>query len=230
MAQRSLSDAVVAVIGAGGGLGEQITRLLTERGARLVLAGPNPDKLEALGIDGAEIVTADLRDPAAGEAVVNAAQQAHGRLDGVVNAAGIVAFGPLADTDDAIIEELFFVDVIGPLWLAKRVVPALTESKGFLVNISAVVAEVPTAGMVAYSAAKAALTAADAALTKELRRSKVSVLDVRPPHTETGLADRPVAGETPKLGEGLQPEQVAERIVAAIEAGERELATVDFDT
>lgn len=228
MAQRSLSDAVVAVIGAAGGLGEPVARLLAERGARLMLAGPTPDKLAALGIEGAEIVAADLRDPAAGEAVVATAQQAHGRLDGVVNAAGIVAFGPLTDTDDAVIEELFFIDVIGPLWLAKRVVPALTESKGFLVNISAVVAEIPTAGMVAYSAAKAALAAAGSGLTKELRRSGVSVLDVRPPHTETGLADRPVAGTAPTLGEGLSPDEVARRIVTAIESGEREVAAADF--
>jgi cyclic-di-GMP-binding biofilm dispersal mediator protein len=49
------------------------------------------------------------------------------------------------------------------------------------------------------------------------------VTDARPPHTETGLADRPLTGVAPKLREGLQPDAVARRIIAAIIAGEREI-------
>ena len=52
--------------------------------------------------------------------------------------------------------------------------------------------------------------------------------DARPPHTETGLADRPIAGTAPRLREGLQPEVVAARIIAAIRAGEREIPAEAF--
>jgi short-subunit dehydrogenase len=160
--------------------------------------------------------------------IVDAALSAHGRIDGLVNAAGIVAFGPLADTGDEVIEDLFLTNVLGPLWLMRAAIPALTESRGFIANISAVVAEQPMPGMAAYAASKAALTAADRALTRELRAAGIAVTDARPPHTETGLADRPIAGTAPRLREGLQPEVVAARIVAAIRAGEREIPAEAF--
>ena len=145
-----------------------------------------------------------------------------------IAAAGVVAFGDLVDTDDAVIEELFLTDVVGPLWLLKRVVPLLSESKGFVAQLRAVVAEQPMAGMAAYSSAKAALTAADTALTRELRRKGITVCDVRPPHTETGLADRPIAGEAPRLKEGLSPSTVATAVVDAIAAGATEVPAVTF--
>ncbi|MDO5737279.1 MAG: SDR family NAD(P)-dependent oxidoreductase, partial [Propionibacteriaceae bacterium] len=134
------------------------------------------------------------------------------------------------DTDDAIIEELFMTNVIGPLWLMRRLTPLLVESDGFVVNISAVVAEKPMAGMASYSATKAALTAADHAMGRELRKSGVDVYDVRPPHTETGLVNRALAGQAPKLPEGLAPEVTAKRIVDAIEAGQFDVAASDFSS
>jgi len=88
------------------------------------------------------------------------------------------------------------------------------------VQLSAVVAEQPLPGMAVYAATKAALTAADAALVRELRRVKVRVIDARPPHSETGLATRPIVGIAPVLPRGLAAAAVAERIVHGIEAGE----------
>ena len=224
----NLDGAVVAVVGASGGLGAPIARRLAERGACLVLAGRQQDRLEALAVGAASTVVLDLRDPHAGDALVAAAHDAFGRLDGVVNAAGVVAFGSLTDTDDVVVEELFLTNALGPLWLIKRVVPALSATRGFFVNISAVVAESPMSGMVAYSASKAALTGADRALVRELRRLHIRVCDARPPHTETGLAHRPLAGVSPALAQGLTPDRVAARIVAAIEADETDVASDQF--
>lgn len=228
MTTRNLSGAVVAVVGASGGLGAPISRTLAARGADLLLAGPHSEKLDALGIDGAEVVELDLRDASAGDRIVAAATERHGRLDGVVNAAGIVAFGPLAETDDVIVEELFLTNVLGPLWLLRRLVPLLGASNGFVVQVSAVVAEAPMPGMAVYSATKAAITAADRALARELRRTGIHVCDARPPHTETGLATRPIAGTAPRLPTGLDPQAVADRIVRAIEADETEIDAASF--
>ena len=227
MADRSLDGASVVVVGASGGLGRQIARQLADCGARLTLAARDRKALESLGFD-APVVAADIRDAESGAAIVEAALSARGRIDGLVNAAGVVAFGSLADTGDEVIEDLFLTNVLGPLWLMRAAIPALTESRGFIANISAVVAEQPLPGMAAYAASKAALTAADRALTRELRAAGITVTDARPPHTETGLADRPIAGTAPRLREGLQPEVVAARIIAAIRAGEREIPAEAF--
>ena len=227
MAERSLEGASVVVTGASGGIGRHIAKQLAEAGARLTLAARDRNALESLGID-ATVVSADLRDAEAGRTIVAAALAANNTLDGLVNAAGVVAFGSLADTADEVIEDLFLTNVLGPLWLMRAAIPALTASRGFIANISAVVAEQPLAGMAAYAASKAALTAADRALTRELRAAGITVTDARPPHTETGLADRPISGIAPQLREGLRPEDVARRIVTAVIAGEREIPAEAF--
>jgi NAD(P)-dependent dehydrogenase (short-subunit alcohol dehydrogenase family) len=226
--QRSLSGAVIAVVGASGGIGGPIAHELSDRGAQLILAGPHVERLTGLDIDDAMTIELDVRDPRAGDALAATTTERYGRLDGLVNAAGVVAFGALVDTDDAVIEELFLTNVMGPLWLLKRVVPLLAGSRGFVVNLSAVVAEQPLANMAAYSATKAALTAADRALSRELRRAGIQVCDVRPPHTETGLAQRPLAGEAPALPPGLSPAVVARRVIDAIVAGSTELPSGGF--
>jgi len=227
MSKHPLSGSVVAVVGATGALGSLIARGAADRGALVVLVGRDEERLRAV-VEGATVVVGDLGDATLGARVVEAATGAHGRLDGLVNAAGVVAFGSLVETDDAVIEELFLVNVMGPLFLAGAVLPALTAAKGFIVNLSAVVAEQPMAGMVAYSATKAALTGADRALSKELRRTGVDVVDVRPPHTETGLVDRALAGTAPRLPQGLEPSVVATAVLDAIEAGTHELTSTDI--
>jgi len=215
-----LSGRVVAVVGATGGLGREIVARLVDRGAVVVRANRS-------GGDDVDVVI-DLRDSAAGDALVATALRLHGRLDGVVVAAGIVAFGDLVDTDDVVMEELFLVNTLGPMWLAKRVAPALRESQGFFVAITGVVAESPMPGMAAYSASKAAAAAAMEAIRREFRRSKVRVIDARPPHTETGLATRPLAGTAPRMPAGLAPTDVAERIISAIELEEPIVVPGDF--
>jgi NAD(P)-dependent dehydrogenase (short-subunit alcohol dehydrogenase family) len=225
---RSLNGSVVVVVGASGVLGAAIAHLLAAKGCHVVAAGPHPDRLLAAAIPGAVVVEVDLRDAGAGDRLVSEVMSRFGRLDGVVNAAGIVGFGALTDTDDVAIEELFLTNVIGPLWLLRRVIPMLGSSKGFIVNISAVVAEQPLPGMASYAASKAALSAADRALARELRPLGIHVCDARPPHTETGLATRAVSGQAPKLPTGLDPAAVAARIVLAIEQNEREVGSDQF--
>lgn len=223
---RDLSGARVAVVGATGALGALVVAELERRGARLVVVGRDADRLAALGT-GVPVV-ADLGDATAGDAVAAAAREHLGGLDGLVNAAGVVAFGPLVDTPDEVVEELFLTNVVGPLFLLRRLLPLLEESQGFVLHLSAVVAERPVPGMAAYSASKAALSAVATALRTELRRSRVTMVDVRPPHTETGLADRPLSGTAPRLPEGLAPADVARRVVDALAAGETDVSAGDF--
>lgn len=204
-------------MGATGVLGSAIASVLEARGATVLRAGRR----------GGDVIV-DLHDADAGDRIVAHARERFGRLDGVVIAAGVVAFGPVAEADDAVTEELFLTNAIGPLWLARRTLPALAETRGFLAQITGVVASEPMPGLAAYSASKAAAAAALAALAREARRSGVSVHDLQPPHTETGLADRPLAGAAPRMPRGLEPDAVAERIVAALERGEVRVLAADF--
>lgn len=213
---RSLDGAVVALVGATGGMGRALRTELERRGATVV------------GFARTTQPAIDVRDVRAGDVVVEHVLAEHGRLDGVVVASGVVAFGDLADTDDVIAEELMLTNALGPLWLAKRALPALAESHGFVAAITGVVADAPQAGMAAYSASKAALAAGLAAVRREFRRRGVAVLDVRPPHTETGLATRPIAGTAPRLADGLAPERAAAVIVQAIVDGRDEIAADGF--
>jgi cyclic-di-GMP-binding biofilm dispersal mediator protein len=222
----------ILVAGASGGLGAPIARRLSAAGARLTLVGRDASRLQALGLD-ATIVTADLRKAASAATVVGKAVEAHGALDGVVMAAGVVAFGPAVETPDDVLVDVFTLNTLAPIRLLRASAGHLAASAAaghepFFCTISAVVAEQPMAGMAGYSASKAALTAFDAAAGRELRRSRIRVLDARPPHTETGLADRPVFGQAPRLAEGLSPDAVADRIVAAIVNDERDLPSHAF--
>jgi short-subunit dehydrogenase len=217
------------VLGGSGVLGGLIAAELHRQGARLVLAGRDAERLhERASAISAETqsVLFDLDEPTHADHVVKTAAEMLGGLDGIVNAAGVVAFGGHDTLSDSALDELFSVDLVGPLRVARSALQHIEQ--GFLVNITGVVAEQPMAGMAAYSAAKAGLSAATQALGRELRRRGILVLDARPPHTETGLATRPISGSAPNMPTGLDPKFVAETIVSGLMAGQRELPSSAF--
>ncbi|MBB83505.1 MAG: short-chain dehydrogenase [Deltaproteobacteria bacterium] len=221
-----LEGASVVLAGATGVLGAEIGRQLIKAGARLTLFARDEAKLAQLDLPGPRVV-GDIADVDACTECVWEAVTRFGRIDGVVNATGVVAFGPLAELTDETLDELVTTNLIGPVRLMRTVLPEL-EKGGFLANLSAIVGERPTAGMALYSATKAALSAVDAALARELRARKIDVIDLQPPHTETGLASRPIAGEAPRLPAGKDPESVAQRVVDAIRKRERVVPASEF--
>ena len=228
-----LSGASVLVVGASGGLGAPLSRLLAGRGANLTLVGRDPGRLSAVGVPDAAVHAVDVTVPGATQACVEAALARWGRLDGVVFVAGVVAFGPASEVDDATVDRLVASNLVAPIRLVRAATPHLHVSavegrSPFVLNVSAVVAEQPMAGMAVYTATKAGLAAFDAAAGRELRRSRIRLVDARPPHTETGLANRPVAGSPPSLPQGKDPQEVARRLIAAIENDERDVPSFAF--
>ncbi|MFM1838503.1 MAG: hypothetical protein RLZZ327_1377 [Actinomycetota bacterium] len=218
---RELRGAHVVVVGASGVLGAAVARNLTNAGARVSAIVRDHSRLDGASV--AQYALADVTDHAA----LRTAFASVAPFDGVVNATGVVAFGNVADLDDTTLATLFAVNAIAPIVMLREGAAHLSDG-GFFVNISGVVASQPVAGMAAYSASKAAVWGAMTAAGRELRRRRIDVIDARPPHTETGLATRPLAGVAPKMPEGLAPDAVAARIVAAVVAGERDLPTEAF--
>jgi cyclic-di-GMP-binding biofilm dispersal mediator protein len=211
----------VVVVGATGVLGANIATQLAAAGARVSAIVRDHTRLDGASVS--QYALADVTDHEA----LRTALASVAPFDGVVNATGVVAFGNVVDLDDATLARLFAVNSIAPIVMLRESAVHMNDG-GFFVNISGVVATQPVAGMAAYSASKAAAWAAMTAAGRELRRRRIDVIDARPGHTETGLATRPLAGVAPKMPEGLAPNVVAARIVAAITAGERDLPTEAF--
>lgn len=217
-----LDGAVVLVVGATGGLGSLISEQLERAGATVLRSGRSTPSLAA-----------DLRDDGAAATLVDSAAAVHGRLDGLIIAAGVVAFGPASEVSDATLRELFDVNALAPVRLVRAAEPHLAASaqsggEPFVVTLSGVVSEAPTAGLAAYSASKAALAAFVQAASRELRRSSIRIIDARPGHTETALSTHPIQGTAPAFPTGKAPEAVAARIVSAIVDGEKDLPSGAF--
>jgi cyclic-di-GMP-binding biofilm dispersal mediator protein len=209
---RELGGKHVVVVGATGILGARIAAHLAAAGARVSAIVRDHTRLDGASVF--QYALADVTDTAAMRLAL-ASVASVGPIDGVVNATGVVAFGGIGELDDATLAKLFAVNATAPIVMLRESA-ALIADGGFFVNISGVVATQPVAGMAAYSASKAAAWAAMSAVARELRRRQIDVIDARPPHTETGLASRAIAGVAPKMPVGLTPDAVAARIVAAI--------------
>jgi cyclic-di-GMP-binding biofilm dispersal mediator protein len=218
---RDLQGMHIVVVGATGVLGSKVAAHLSQAGAHVSGIVRKANHLDQAVVT--RHVVADITNT---DSLRNAFEEL-APFDGVINAAGVVAFGNITEVDDKTLTELFAINTIAPIVMLRESAPHITAD-GFFLNISAVVAQQPMAGMAAYSASKAAVWGAMVAATRELRRQHIEVIDARPPHTETGLADRPIAGNAPKLPTGLDADAVAARIVLAIKDGERDLPVEAF--
>jgi cyclic-di-GMP-binding biofilm dispersal mediator protein len=170
---------------------------------------------------------ADLRSADEVRRVVTGVHEREGRLDIVVNAVGVVAFGDATSTSVDTVEELFLTNTFAHIFLCSAALP-LMQKGGVIMVISGVVAEQNLPGMAAYGASKAAVRSFNEGFAREARRAGVRVIDARPPHTETGLASRAVAGTPPRFPAGLDPAVVAARIVEAIHDGTTDLPSSAF--
>jgi len=211
---------VVLVAGGTGGIGRLVSEGLRRRGATVVTASRSD-------IDVPGHVVVDLRLPDNAQDLVHRVMNEHGRLDVLVNAIGVVAFGDATSTSTDTVEELFLTNTFAHIFLCTAALTNMTKG-GVIVGISGVIAEQNLPGMAAYGSSKAAVRSFNEAFGREARRQGVRVIDARPPHTETGLATRAVAGSPPRFPQGLEPARVAKRIIDAIVNGETDLSSDSF--
>lgn len=196
MSERVLAGKIALVTGAGRGIGREIALRLARDGANLVVhfsgseAGAK-DTAKAIREDGGQAITcrADVSRRSEVQALFSRIDDHFGRLDIVVNSAGVSGGGKLCDLDEDQLEWMLGVNLRGPLYLASEAAKRLGQG-GRIVNLSSSLARFPTAGSGIYSATKAALQSFTESWAKELGSKGVTVNTVIPGATSPGMAER----------------------------------------
>ncbi len=156
-----LKDKAILVTGSTTGIGEGIARRFVAEGAKVILHGRNVERGNALqqelGPENAVFCQGDLGDAEYPEQLAHDALAAFGRIDGLVNNAGLVARSKLADTDAAFFDHTMAVNARAPMLLIRALVPALKESQGSVLNIGSILAWCGVEKLLAYSMSKGAL-------------------------------------------------------------------------
>jgi NADP-dependent 3-hydroxy acid dehydrogenase YdfG len=201
-----LNGTVALVTGASSGIGEASARLLAERGAAVAAVARRGDRLAALveEIEGgggrAIAIEADVSDRAQAEAAVARAAEELGRLDTVVNNAGVMLLGPIADAPVEEWERMIEVNLLGLLYVAKASLPHLLEAASGeprrvadLVNVSSVAGRVARLGSGVYNATKHGVGAFSESLRQEVtgRHVRVSLIEPGAVSTELVSHNRP---------------------------------------
>jgi len=225
----ALESKTVLVIGATGGIGTSLCAALSAAGATVIGTTQRSENLGRLAAVSSQQHVLDLADPGSIASFLDEFEGDGVTIDGLIVAAGVVAFGNAVDAPAAGFDRLMAVNATGPIHVMSALAPIIGRSgDGFIVTLSGMIAETPMAGLSAYSASKAALHAFSVAAGREFRRLGVRMIDARPGHTESGLATRAVFGEAPNFGAGLTTDAVAARIVAAIVDDEKDIPSGAF--
>ena len=181
---------VAIVTGAGRGIGRATAIELCDRGWAVLLVSRTRDELEATAEACAGdtlLFEADLTDPVTPAAVISAAVEGFGRLDGLVNNAGAAPMLPLEETGDDVLRLALETNLVASFRLARAAWPHLKTGGGTIVNLSSLSAIDPFPGFSAYAAAKGGLNGLTVALAKEGAEHSIRCVGVAPAGVETGM-------------------------------------------
>lgn len=182
------------VTGAGGGVGGATARLLARLGARLAITDVNETALEACArATGAVALLGDLTQVSTCEEIVTRATAALGRLDGLVNAAGVWVEGESAKADEADWAACIDVNLKATFFLCSRAIPALEATRGAIVNLSSDAGVVGNAGAAIYCASKGGVTTLTRALARELAPKGIRVNALCPSDIASPMLDHQAA-------------------------------------
>jgi 3-oxoacyl-[acyl-carrier protein] reductase len=205
-----LEQKVALVTGASRGIGRAVAAALAQAGADLVLCSTKDGGCDAAVREAqaqgrrAVAFAADVASPADCDRLVRAAEEAFGRVDLLVNNAAVVGRAPVFETSDADFDRVLAVNLHGPFYLCRRVLPGMRERRfGRIVNVSSISATLGTPRLSAYCASKWGLSGLTQALAEELKGTGVSVMAVLPGSVDTDMLKG--SGFTPDM----TPEEVA---------------------
>jgi NAD(P)-dependent dehydrogenase (short-subunit alcohol dehydrogenase family) len=178
------------VTGAARGIGLATAKLFLAEGRAVALIDRDADALHAAAADlpGAHAIVCDVSDPDQVAAMMAAAVHALGRVDALVNNAGIADFGPIADTDFARWRAVMAVNLDGPFLCSQAAIPALTRTRGAIVNIASISGLRASTLRVAYGTSKAAVIQLTKQQAVELGEHGIRANCVAPGPVRTKLA------------------------------------------
>lgn len=205
-----LSGRVVFITGAAGGQGVEHARVCAELGASLVVADLDLAAVQALAdsLPGDALAVAlDVTSEQAWDDALAATAAKWGRVDVLVNNAGLYRLGALSEIGRGEVEAAMAVNVLGPVLGMQRVVPLMEERGGSIINISSTAALGGYPGAIAYAASKWALRGATRSAAKELGPKGIRVNCLCP-----GAIDTPMISETTRAGGGAVANQPIPRV------------------
>jgi NAD(P)-dependent dehydrogenase (short-subunit alcohol dehydrogenase family) len=186
---------IAIVTGGATGIGAATSRLLAKGGAHVVVTSEQPvESLEPFCAEltaaggSASPISCDVTDGAAIDALVAQVEARHGRLDIVINCAGLFYRAPLDAMTLPQIQSMFAVNALGPIMLVRAALPLMRRSGGgAIVNVASGAAVLGVEGCAVYAATKAALAHFTRTLAPELRRSRIRVNAVAPGSVRTPM-------------------------------------------
>ncbi|WP_028117086.1 SDR family oxidoreductase [Ferrimonas senticii] len=224
---------VILLTGASEGIGRALAVQLSQAGAQLMLAARNLERLRELQqqLPGASAVIAlDVADPQQCQQAVAATIEQFGRLDMLINNAGITMWSRFEQLDDlTLLERLMRVNYLGAAWLTHSALPHLKQSRGQIVAVASLAGLTGVPERSGYAASKHAMVGFFDSLRIELRGSGVDVSVICPDFVVSEIHKRAIGADGQPLGESpmqqdkiMTSEQCAEQVFAAI-AGRRRL-------
>jgi NAD(P)-dependent dehydrogenase (short-subunit alcohol dehydrogenase family) len=195
------------ITGGSSGIGLAIARMLRDEGFELTLSARTPEKLEsAAGELGAHSVIANVADEEDCERLVAEHEERFGRLDVLVNSAGVGLGGPSEQMTTKKWDLQLDVNLRGTFVVTRAAIPMLRESRGLVVNLASIAGTVPVPGLAAYGASKAGVISLTNSMNRELEADGIRICAVCP-----GFVDTPMAAWTGMSADELiQPEDCAE--------------------
>jgi short-subunit dehydrogenase len=221
------------ITGASSGIGNALALALAKRGARVILSGRNVAALEAVAKNCADslVLPFEATDFDQVPSIAERAWSWKGRVDGLVNNAGVSQRSLAIETEFAVYQRMIAVDLLAPIALTQALLPRMVKAGGgSIVAISSVagIAGIPLRS--AYSAAKHGLIGYHDAVRAENEHLGIRVHVIAPGSVRTNVSKNALTADGSKRGvsdaaidNGLPPEEVAISILAAIESGQREL-------
>jgi NAD(P)-dependent dehydrogenase (short-subunit alcohol dehydrogenase family) len=205
--KKRILDRAALITGGSSGIGLAIGRMLRDEGYELTLASRRPERVQAAAEElGAVAIAADVGNAEDCQRLVADHRERFGRIDMLVNSAGIGIAGRVEDLPAKHFDLQVAINLRGLFLVTQAAIPLLRESRGWIVNLASIAGTLPTPGLATYGATKAAVISLTRSLNEELDADGVRAVAICP-----GFVDTPMAAWSGLAGdEMIQPEDCAE--------------------